>query len=197
VNPVRGINPLVTTYEGLESRLQVEDGRFYATPKGRGDRPVYDKTLDGLKAKLNNFTRAQARVQAANLPAVVLELGREYDSESEPVTTAVWREGIFTGIHAHTGAVGFKENGKESETDGYFFRPDDPALPEIRVLAVTHVQASRAASRARKALNAALRRHGQLPRIGYAKDKTLAAAKLEAEMIEHLTPPDRGEEVAP
>jgi phenylpropionate dioxygenase-like ring-hydroxylating dioxygenase large terminal subunit len=181
-------NPVVGKHGELDISLSLQDGVFYAWPQGR-DHRVTDKSLDGLKKKLDNIVRASARAQAISLPAVVLEF---YAGWRDDVTKATWRTGTFAGINAHTGEISFDvKNSKErlKLNHGWFFRTDHPALPEIRELVEQRLATAKAAADATKKLDAALERHGFKPHIGDSRNKLEAAARVEQDLIDVLAPP--------
>jgi len=183
-------NPVVGKHGELDISLSLQDGVFYAWPKGRDER-VTDKTLDGLKKKLDNIVRASARAQAISLPAVVLEF---YEGWRDSVSKATWRTGTFAGINAHTGEISFNlKDGKErvAMDSAWFFRADHPALPELRQLVEQRLATAKAAADADKKLDAALERHGFRPHIGRSSNKLEQAARVEQDLIDVLAPPDQ------
>lgn len=182
-------DPKVITHQGVDISLESTTGRFYCRPKGR-DTDLFDKTLDGLKKKVDNLLRASARAQAVNLSATVLQLETGWRNED---TRATWLVGTFLGINAHTAEVSFKKlTGEPVHLSGsaYFFRSDDPAIPKIQELLKDRIAKEKVARLAREAADELLERHGHRPQLGRARTggKSEEAAKAEQLLIDVLAP---------
>lgn len=177
----------VSTHNGVDIHLSEDKGDFYADPKG--GRQVRDKTLDGLKAKLDGLVRGRVREEALNLPAVVISMDRNgYGREA--TLTYIEEEGTFKGVNAHTGDITFTRarDGKVVNVSGWWYPKDHPDLPRIRELAAASVAAYKANKAAQGALENALQVNGLQPRVstGYRENKTAAAARTEEELVKHL-----------
>jgi hypothetical protein len=180
----------VCTHNGVAIKMEKTDGIFYGRPKGR-DEDVADKSLDGLKRKLDNIARASVRAQAVALPAVVMVRRDSWEDDSR-VKTVDWYEGTFAGINAHTGEISFRTgNNKPLEiSSGWFFRADEPALERLRALAADAIATARVAKEADKKFHKEIEAHGHYPRLGYARHKTEEAARAEQALIDFLAPPE-------
>lgn len=174
---------VVVMHDGTEIRLEATTGRFYARLK---DGEVGDKTLDGVKRKLDNIRRASARKDAIAI-AAVLFVPKSHYSWSDEDEGGDWYEGTFAGINAHTGEISFVVKGKREQFhSGYLFRAGDPAIAEVKTLQAAYVAAYRAEKDAQKKYEAAKKQHGHYPSTDSRRDKSAAAADAEERAVAFL-----------
>ncbi len=173
-------DPKVADHAGLAIKLETTTGKFYCP---LGDHVSFDKTLDGLKGKIDNWMRITARNAAAKLPAVLMRRADRWGDDNK----TTWIEGTFAGMNAHTGELTvIAKNGQRIELRyaGWLFPADSPHLPRIRKLAETRDETARIAKAAEKELDAALEDYGYQPHVGRG---TNAAAETEAEIVRFLS----------
>jgi hypothetical protein len=178
---------VIGTHGGIEISIG-RDGKFFCrlgeegTPGGR---TISDKTLDGLKTKIDAHARLAARRKGAAIDAVIMQRKDRWNDEGR----TTWTHGTFAGLNAHSGDLTFLTGkGEKVEASRYYawlFPANSPHLEQLKALAAERDRAELAAKRADQALTAALKAHGFQPeRLGRG---TNAAAELETAIVEFLS----------
>jgi nitrogenase molybdenum-iron protein alpha/beta subunit len=181
----------VTTHAGLDIFVR-DDGQFTAL---RGTETIKDKTLDGLRKKLDNIARQNVRRLASKVPILVLRLEESWRNENGEMTV-VWDEGTFAGINAHTGELTIEmTDGSKSKKrirrsgirshDATLLHAKHPKIREIRKAALALVEAHRAKTKAEKLLESLTEKYGAKWQHHYSMTTENAAA-LEEEIVTKL-----------
>lgn len=164
-----------------------EDGTFYGVVD---QLTLSDKTLVGLKKRIDNYRRGNTRTRAAALQVAVLVLSSEWVDNDTRRAIATWHHGTFGGVNAHTGAVTIVKanNGRLAiEEQAWFFRADDDeALASIQALIDERLRTDKAATDAKTKLSAALKRCAHRVGDRYSMKGTEKAAQVEDALISAL-----------
>jgi hypothetical protein len=185
-------------YQGVEIKLEATSGRFYAWIRGETEPVTYDKALDGLKRKIDDYKRAQSRTIIGDVPVVAMVYGYDYYGEDK---RPKWFRGQFVGLNAHTEHVKIQQRitvrkGVEpamridtyDASRCYLFRADDAAaIDTVKGLIEQRVTAQKALKAAEVALEAALDKHSYHAKLGgYGSTKAEKAAVAETELAAFL-----------
>lgn len=169
-----------------------EDGTFHGTVDGL---VLSDKTLVGLKKRIDNYRRANTRTRAAAVEVAVLVLGSQWIDNDTRKAIATWHRGTFGGVNAHTGTITIVKAGNEKiviglpfqDEQAWFFRADDEeTLAKVRALIDARLRTDEAATDAKTKLNAALRRWAHRVGDRYSSKGTEKAAATEDALISAL-----------
>ena len=181
-------DPEVAKHDDRPIRFNAGAGVFWIkVPDTDGDtKTIKDKTLDGLKKKLETSGRAEAIAKAADAPILAVTVSR-WEADADFV------EGTFAGINAHTGQVTIDVGGKkkqiETRSETFFFRRDDPSVKTLRELIKDWAKHRKAEQAALKVLHDHATRHGFKLSDGYvpSRDKVNSAMRREQAMVTFLS----------
>jgi hypothetical protein len=176
----------IGTHTDVEVFLRA-DGIFYATVDAL---LLTDKTLAGLKKRIDNYRRANTRTRAAAVQVAVLVLGSEWVDNDTRRPTATWHRGLFGGVNAHTGVITIVNAGGQKETiddAAWFFRADSAeAIARVQVLIEERIRTEAVAALAKRRLQDELTTHARHVGGHYDSRGTEKAAKVEDELITAL-----------